>query len=943
MKIKRVLVALLTLAMLLSMTAVLGACKQPVEPDDSDAALAGGNSYVVSLKTAGGMPMEGVSVYIYTDSSLKDLVDFKETDAKGRALFELEISKKYAVTLSGVPKGYDVKESYGFTDNLASITLESKLIADENLSGATLGLGDVMYDFSVTTPAGEKVTLSDMLKKKKVVLLNFWYTTCTYCVAEFPFMEEAYQQYKDDVGIIALNPFNNNAEIQSFQKDMNLTFPMANCQAAWSSTFNVQGYPTTVVVDRYGVICLVEAGGITSLRPFQSMFDHFTAKDYEQKLFGALSELVTAQKPNVEMDDPAEIAASINVDGAPITYRAEEGDAAEYTWPFVLTEKDGKKCLKSSNKEVDSSYAIIYADVTLKKGEAVGFDYICSSESGSDALIVIVDNEDIYQISGDSADGKWKTCYPWVATEDGTYEVALCYMKDEADNVGEDTVYVRNMRIVDASKVDTATYIPRFAATENEDGSYTYVNVVYNSADNYYHVGDKNGPLLLADLMNYTQFNEEKTVFEMVYDGDVTKDGKNLYDQIVPFCTMASNSALNGVCSVTKELAEYLQIVADAMGFDEEDDNEWLKICKYFQTYGTNGAQLQDPVKGLAPYNAFKATLGKNVSGNAFTYDRVIMPRGYLAEFIPGKSGVYRITSRSTSQQGVDGWLFDKNRNELLAYEMDERLYNDDKNVSMVYYMKAGEPYYIDIAFWDVYEDGTIPYDIEYLGATYDLFRLCSPGYFTYDGDATGDQMYYLIQGGIDVVLKDGKYYEDLGNGKTGSLIYADFTGVTSLFSNPIATVDSYNIDGTWEKDENGHVVKIKGMIDMGGFDFSKTEEDLYILSIIEKYNGDQKKAKEYLQDTWGEEYDSYAELYQLDDVFAGKYHGKGEDLTEEVRKYVSKMITDSSKPEANGCVVVDERLAELLQKLMGKYTFENVENSWLKLCYYYDHLGPNG
>ena len=34
---------------------------------------------------------------------------------------------------------------------------------------------------------------------------------------------------------------------------------------------------------------------------------------------------------------------------------------------------------------------------------------------------------------------------------------------------------------------------------------------------------------------------------------------------------------------------------------------------------------------------------------------------------------------------------------------------------------------------------------------------------------------------------------------------------------------------------------------------------------------------------------------------------------------------------------------AELLQKLMGKYTFENVENSWLKLCYYYDHLGPNG
>ncbi|MBR5524516.1 MAG: redoxin domain-containing protein [Clostridia bacterium] len=939
---KRLLAAVLVLSMMVALVAC--GSKPNGAPDNSDAALAGGNSYVVVVKTAGGMAMEGVAVYLYADDTLKDLVDFKETDEKGRAIFELPISKKYAVTLTGVPKGYDVKDSYTFSDNLANVTLVSKLIEEENLSGATLGLGDVMYDFTVTTPGGDKVTLSKMLKEKDVVLLNFWYTTCSWCVKEFPFMEQAYQQYQDKVGIIALNPMNEaDAAIQSFQNDMQLSFSMAGCPTAWSTTFGIQGYPTTIVVDRYGVICLIEAGGITSQRPFINVFEHFTAKDYQQKLFESLSELVTNEKPNVEMDDPDDIAAAINGDGAPITYRAEEGDAAEYTWPFVLTEKDGKKCIKSTNKEVDSSYAILYADVELKKGQAVGFDYICSSENGSDALVVIVDNEDIYQISGDSADGKWQSCYPWVATEDGTYEVALCYMKDEADNVGEDTVYVRNMRVLDAAQIDTDTYIPRLAASENEDGSFDYVEIVLNPADNYYHVGDKNGPLLLADLMNYTQFNEEKTVYEMVYDGDVTMDGKNMYDKIVPFCTMASNSALNGVCTVTKELAEYLMIVADATGFDEEDDNEWLKICKYFQSYGTNGEQLQDPIQGLAPFNAYKATLGKNVSSNVFTYNRIIMPRGFVAEFVPDKSGVYRITSHSTSQQGVDAWIFDKDRKELLTYEMDEREWNDDKNVSMVYYMEKGVPYYIDIAYWDVYETGTIPYDIEYIAPTHNLFRLCSPGYFTYDGDATGDQMYYLIQGGIDVVLKDGKYYEDLGGGKTGSLIYADFTGITSLFSNPIATVDAYNADGTVQKDENGNPVKIKGMIDMGGFDFSKTEEDLYVVSLLEKYNNDQAKVEEYLEETWGEEYDAYAEIYQLEDVFAGKYHGEGEDLTEEMRAYVSKMMNDASKPEMKGCVVVDERLAELLQMVMEKYTFENVDNAWLKLCYYYDHLGPNG
>jgi lipid A disaccharide synthetase len=35
------------------------------------------------------------------------------------------------------------------------------------------------------------------------------------------------------------------------------------------------------------------------------------------------------------------------------------------------------------------------------------------------------------------------------------------------------------------------------------------------------------------------------------------------------------------------------------------------------------------------------------------------------------------------------------------------------------------------------------------------------------------------------------------------------------------------------------------------------------------------------------------------------------------------------------GCVAVDAELANILQQLMDKYTFEGVENSWLKLCYY--------
>ena len=937
----------LTLAFVLLFS--LAACGGSSEPAETAAEAPSGAevNYTVSVESMGGMILPGVDVYIYADSTLSDLKQYGETDENGQVSFTMAESADYAIVLSGMPDGYIVDESYKFSGTNASLRIRSELIAGENLSGATLGLGDVMYDFSILTPSGESVTLSKMLEEKEMVLLNFFFTTCGPCANEFPYMEEAYQMYQDKVGVIALDPLEQDQAVEAYQASMGLTFPMAACPAAWSATFSISGYPTSIIVDRYGVICLIEVGGITSLRPFTSIFETFTGDDYEQKLYTSVSELITNVKPTHEMDTSENIAAVLNSGDIEVTYRAEEGESAEYCWPFIQTEKNGEVCFKASNQEIEDSFAILYADVTLKAGQAVGFDYLASTEQGSDVMVVIVNDEDNYQISGVSEVEEWKSCYPWVATEDGVYEVALCYLKDESGNAGDDTVYIKNMRVVDEKNVDTESFIPRLAATTKDGFEYTYVDVVLNEKDNYYHVGDENGPLLLANLMNYTQFSEEKTVWDLAFEGTLTVDGHNYYEELVEFCNYASNSSLNGYCTVTKELAELLKIVADVAGF-EGTENEWLKICSYYQVYGSKNAQLEDPIKGLAPFCAYKAVEGKNKESNSFYYNRAILPRGLLAEFVPTRSGVYRITSRNESQDGVEGWIFGENREELYVYEQSERLYNDSDNVSMLYYMEAGKPYYIDIAFWDMYEVGTIYYDIEYVGGTMNLFRLCAPGYFTYDTNATGDAMYHLISGGIDVILneKDGIYYEDLGvdaNGvqQYGSKIYADFTGVTGVFGTPIATVPSYNADGTVKKDENGNTVMIKGMIDLDGFDFTKTEDDLYILSFLEKHEGDVEATDAYLREMWGDEYDGYAEIYQLEDVYAGRYHGEGEDLTEEISAYLDKIITSGAK-EVQGCVVVDEHLAEILQKIMDKYTFENVDDSWIKMCYYYQYLGPN-
>ena len=889
--------------------------------DDTSDRPNGDTLYTVNIKSNGGMPLSNLDVYIYADDTLGDIVDYTKTNDNGTATFNLDKNSNYAIVISPVPKGYLAEKSYKFDGTKKDIVISSSLFTDADISSATLELGDVMYDFTVMKPDGTEIKLSEVLKTKKLVVLNFWYTTCSWCLEEFPLMQELYKDYSDDIEIIALNPMEDNNAVDTFQKQYGYTFPMAACPASWANTFSVQGYPTSIFIDQYGVICVVESGAITSKRPWVCAFDHFKADDYKQKLCkNGIGDLVTQIKPTFEMPKSEEIANAINSGTINVTYNPEtEDENAEFIWPFVIGEKSGRSCVYASNKTIDGSYAILYANVELKAGQAVGFDYLVSSELGCDIMYVIVNDEDIFQISGVSSPEKWQSCYPCVADKDGTYEVAFCYLKDESGADGDDTVYIDKMRVVDKSQIDTATYLPRYAATANENDEYSYVNVVFNKNDGYYHVGSENGPLLLADLMGYTPFNEEESVQTLVMNGDADEKGVSLYDKkedkglgMVTYFSYASNAKINGVCTVNKELAEMLKQVARVAGF-EDDDNEWLKMCKYYQAYGPGATQLADPIKGLAPFCAFKTTLGKNVATNNFYYDRVIMPRGLLSEFVPTKSGVYRFTSKSDYKDGIDAWIFNKDCEVIYTYEHDEKLYTDPNNCSMVYYMEAGKPYYINMAFWDVYATGTINYDVEYIGASHKLFRLCAPGYFTYDTDATGSAMYDVIAGGIEPVVKDGKYYDS----KDGSAIYADFTGLTTVFNNSITE-----------------------MIEMGGFDFSKSETDGEILAYLKQNNNDTEKTDEYLKKLWGEEYDANAEIYQIDDIFAGRYHGNGDDRTEDIKKYLGKII--KSGDELNGCVVVDEELAEILQELMDKYTFEDVENSWLKLCYYYDYLGAN-
>ena len=921
------------LLVVLALTTLGGCFGDPAGPTGSSSASTTGNNkpstpagkqtYSVEIVSIGGMPIAGAGVYVYTDSTLDDLEDYKAADENGRVSFSLERSNTWHVVIRGVPDGYELAASYPLQAGTTRITLTSRVIADEDIADVVYSEGDIMHDFTVTTIEGERFKLSEVLKEKRAVLINFWYSACDPCRAEFPYMQQAYEEYKDEIAIIGLNHYGKDTEeiIRAFAGSLGLTFEFAKDYTDLPYAFNVDAYPTSIIVDRYGMICVIEEGGITSVKPFRALFEHFTADDYKQQIITDIGALIPVEKPDVEMPSSDEMKEAFGAADMNATFTPETDPSdAEMSWPFLIGEgeiggEDGKY-IYPANSERDSSFATLYVNVELKAGEVLAFDYFASTEQYMDVLFVLIDRKDIYQISGDSEELGWKTCYPFVALEDGSYELAFCYYKDEGDNYGDDTVYLRNLRVETEDEIDVATYIPRFAATKpkaNGFGYENYVDIVLG-ADGYYHVGSATGPILLVDMMGATRFSND-SLFLLAYNGQIDPD-RDFYAELLPYFTLSSNSALNGLCSVNEELAELLKDVAEAIGLELDNPDQWLQMCCYYNAYGTDGVEMEDPVKGLAPSCAYDAQLG---SENTVTYNRVIMPRGLLYKFVPEQSGVYRITSDSKYE--VDGWIFLEDRTEYLVYEGTERAWIDPVNCSMVAYLEAGTAYYIDIAFYDVYQTGTFTFDISYIGESYDLFRAAAPGYFTYeeseDFAQSGnlDDLNSIIALGIDIELgEDGYYHEKLANGELGSIVYADLTRATSIFSKPLSA-----------------------MINLRAFDFRLSELDHEILVYLEKYGDDYETE---LRKLWGEDYDELYELYQVDDVLDGIYHGApgAKDYTAEMRAYL-ELVEGDEHPEREGCVAVDEELAAILQTLMDKFTFEGVENSWLKLCYYYDHL----
>lgn len=239
-------------------------------------------TYTVEVVTEGGMALEKVGVYVYADESMEDVQAVAKTDKEGKATFESEGAIGSVIVLKDIPIGYK-EQTYEIKEKDTKIVLEAELLSADNLEGVKLGLGDVFADMTVEATDGKTYVISELLEEKKAVVLNFWYLNCNPCRMEFPYLKEAYAEYKDEIEVIAVNPYDGTTEtVADYQKELALDFPMAAIDYEWQEVMNITAYPMTVVIDRYGTIAFIHKAAITETETFTTIFEYFTADDYKQ-------------------------------------------------------------------------------------------------------------------------------------------------------------------------------------------------------------------------------------------------------------------------------------------------------------------------------------------------------------------------------------------------------------------------------------------------------------------------------------------------------------------------------------------------------------------------------------------------------------------------------------------------------------------------------------
>lgn len=183
-------------------------------------------------------------------------------------------------------------------------------------------LGKPFPDFSVTDTEGNTFTLSEALKDHEAVLINFWATWCNPCRREFPYLNEAYEKYRDKVAFIALSTEKRDTpeKIAEFKKIIGVSLPMGRDEdKKLYKGIPSTSLPSTVIVDRFGNTVFFHPSSFSRTEDVEHVLELFLGDSYTETAVStwepAKADENTETDENEEDDTPSYFVYVIDQNG----------------------------------------------------------------------------------------------------------------------------------------------------------------------------------------------------------------------------------------------------------------------------------------------------------------------------------------------------------------------------------------------------------------------------------------------------------------------------------------------------------------------------------------------------------------------------------------------------------------------------------------------------
>lgn len=125
-------------------------------------------------------------------------------------------------------------------------------------------MGKSAEEWDTTDLEGKPYRLKDL--RGKVVVLDFWYRGCGWCIRAMPQMKQLAEDFKDrPVAILGMNTDSDEKDAKFVAETMKLNYPSLKARGI-PEKYHVRGFPTLIIVDQEGKVADVHVGYSPKLR-----------------------------------------------------------------------------------------------------------------------------------------------------------------------------------------------------------------------------------------------------------------------------------------------------------------------------------------------------------------------------------------------------------------------------------------------------------------------------------------------------------------------------------------------------------------------------------------------------------------------------------------------------------------------------------------------------